>query len=886
MPFVENKAAVAAVIVLGALLLAAAVVTYACMLASFCRTRRLCRTRDSVRALAATRLSGKGGALTSGWTTSGTDVLGAMAAYATQQMKNGGWKAICDGVSISVGGKTTRLTNMDLTGIAMGGSSDPKVKGTSTFDLPPCSADPGVPCGACTCDSPTLWPFSGCDATQGCGAKCGSTCCNTSAAGSVQYAVQLGTVQGIDGLFASATSTSFRVSQDREDSLRSSLVLTVVLTNGTVSIKSIDAKWRVCNALKNLTGIMAIDATATLTGPLTLTVPFQSSSCATTLSFLPSTLDCSSVAVTNLAVSVNGDSLSNYLEKTLVPLCSALSVAGAAICAASIPLLLQGFNGTILKAVQQIATENIPRDALSSLSAVTLPMPCVFCAPAPQALAPHALAPLSGGRDHALAPLSGRYRALAPLSGRYHALAPHALSPSAFPRLASMPHVSESNAPRGASGISLPSALTSLVGTLLVGALNAAFVALWKNKWNNYARFPSLYFSDTMFARVPNPPQLSHLQMQDCVLDLAACTMTLTASAVTVDATSVSLTAASADSVDSASITFGCTIQAGASVNYDPATGGTLNLSIADIRVTNAAGAAQSSPPNPLTDLLNTLLQAQNFVTCLASFATGVLPLPLALSAIPLGKGLPIPKTVCSGAVKFACDESVGCAVAEDGTFPSRSACLQGCKQAFYACTPDATGVAACTEADPSVPGAQNFGACSALCTAAGLAYGDRVALYVANSNVFLGTKAVSGGLTIASFVGPTAAAEVQLRSSYAATGAGPIRDGDPVYLSLVGTASSPLTMATVAFGRVYFATSGSGKGWTSPAFTVTTGNAGAPIATNTPVRFSVANANANPPQTIFLGNQATYSNPDKQIEMNPDPATSQGASWVLLKRA
>ena len=830
-------------IVLGVLVLIAAV---AC---AFVLCRYKCSIRDTTGALT-TRLYGNLGAATSG-----QDVLGALAGYAVQQMKSGGWKDICDSVSISIDTKTTKLSPMDLSGVAFTGSSDPHAATTSTFVLPSCTKDAGVVCGACNCEKPVVWPVSGCDVTihQGCGASCSTggieRCCNMSAAGSVQYAVQLGQLQGIDNLFASATSTSCSLSADH-----TSLVVAIVLASGTVTMVNAQAIYRICTGLGNLVQTLTVDASATISGPVTLTIPFATAACSTTMNFGSSYLDCSKVSVVQADATVNGSSLNDYLEQQIVPLCAVLGVAGVAICATAIPFLVDAYQSQIDAALQTVAIKYIPTNALSSIAPITLPIPCAFCSPSNAVSASSASGASGASGLMALrlpVPLTTQFVPMQRIPSHGHQAKAIALPPML--------------APQQANAIALPSILASAVGQLLSEALNGALHTLWTSKWSGDKSFPDMYFSKTMFASMPDAPQVSAVLVNDCLLDLNTCTMKLTVSSVKLSMQNVSLTAVSMDTVATASVTFACVVQAGVTLNYDPTQGGSLTVSLADIAVTGAAGSAQTTPPNPLTDLVNSLLQANNVATCLASFAIAAIPLPFALSAITLDKNLPIVKTICSGGIKFSCDaDAATCAVADGGTYATKRECMTNCNT-YYACTPDASGATACQQTNPSAAGAMTLDACTALCSGA-VNYGDRVKLYLPDASSFMGMQIVSNNVKPAVYVSDsTQAVQLAMISTASPPATGPIRTGDTVsFVLLDGEVLTP-------FANVYnFFTTSPPK---LAAFVVTAVDGDKSIRAGAPVRF-MSPAKASP---VYLGGKS----PQGGIGFSTNTDTS--TSWVLL---
>ena len=548
----------------------------------------------------------------------GQAVLAAGAAYAAEQLKAGGWKAICDSVAITIASKTTHLSNMDLSGVAMGGSSDSSVKSTNTFVLPSCTADPNIKCGACNCDAPTLWPASLCNVFDtGCGAKCDGRCCNMHAGGSAQYAFQLGVLTGIDKLFGSATSTACAVSADL-----TALVATVTLANSSLSMANVLGKFRLCTPVGNITRLLTINAAVTVSGTVTLNVPFSTTQCSTTLDIPKSILDCSGIVVNTVVLTVNGSSLATYLEDTVVPLCVVLGAAIAALCAAAIPFLLNGFQTSINNALANVALKQIPPTALQSVSAIKLPMPCVFCPPPPSSRAADWVVPLAAGRP---------FTRFAPFHSQQDTITLHSQQVQ--------------------DTITLPPLLAPVLAKLLSVALNSTFTSFWKSKWNNYTKFPYVFFSPTMFVGMTSAVQVDSLVIDaaGCVLDLTACTMQLSISSAVLQIPNVSVKTTTTDVLGVTAVTFACVVQTGVDITYDPNTGGTMAISINKLPVTSAGGTATSSPSNTLSYLVNALLQAPGFAACLASFALAAVTLPMTLSTVNLDKNLPIPNTVCSG---------------------------------------------------------------------------------------------------------------------------------------------------------------------------------------------------------------------------------------------
>ena len=524
-------------------------------------------------------------------------VLIAVGAYALEQMQQGGWKDVCAGVKININGVNTQLANMDMSGVAISGNT----AGTQEhkWDWVTCVPDAGVPCDYCNCLHASVWlPFNGCDSINGCGAKCGNTCCNLSASPSLVYRVKLGTLVGIDTLFntgvASNPVTTF-------DPSKNALTVTITVANGKLTMNNVMLGARVCIP----TGLIEADETASVScavnGPVSLTMPLQNiEACSFKTNFSASTLDVSKAKVSNVTATVNGSSLTNWLEGVVDPICSVLGPAALAVCAAGIAVAVPALQTFMDTQMETQALAQVPVNALGQVQDVPLPIPCVFCPNPPK---------------------------------------PNPSSPLAPP----------------AGTISIGKIVAGLLESALLPVLTQELGTVW-TKGPNWPTFPNVNLTPDGKAHmaIPTPPVISNLHVDpvNSWFDFNTCTVQLAISGVDGEIKGVGLQLMTNEVVDDIKITAAAVAHASSAVEYDPDTGGSLDLAINSIVVTSAnQGSATSATTNVLTNLLNALLQSDGGAVnvCLATFAISQAPaFPISLGKITLPPGIPLlPKISC-----------------------------------------------------------------------------------------------------------------------------------------------------------------------------------------------------------------------------------------------
>lgn len=522
-------------------------------------------------------------------------VLDATAAYALQQMQQGGWKDICDGVNININGVNTHLTNMDMSGVVVSGNY-PDNQTEQKWEWLSCKKDPGVNCEYCNCVGPTMWyPFNpwNCDSLSGCGAHCPDIgCCNLSVVPSIVFRIKLGTLKGIDGLMASASNPVATF-----DAASNSLSITLMITKGQLTMDDVMLGFRLCLA----TGLVEHDGTGSVTcqvdGPVTLTVPIQKiTSCSFTTNFKDSNLDVSQAKVSNVDMTINSTSLSGWLESIIVPLCIPLGLV--AVCAIAIPIVVASMQDFMDTQMENNALTQVPKNALGQVADITIPIPCVFCLNPPQ---PNPITPLSP--------------------------------------------------PAGI--ISIGKTVANLLENAMLPVVNQELKTVWTGKWPG---FPNVNISPDgkAYVALPEAPSITGMTIDgtNSWIDFNTCTVQLAITDVKGEIDKVSLQMITNETVDKISIVASAVAQASATLEYDPAKGGNLTLAINSISVQSAnQGSASSSSSNNLTTLVNSLLQYNNGAAnvCLASFALSqVLSFPLVVDNIAIPSGLPLlPKVSC-----------------------------------------------------------------------------------------------------------------------------------------------------------------------------------------------------------------------------------------------
>jgi hypothetical protein len=534
-------------------------------------------------------------------------VLTALAQYSVDQMRNGGWKDVCDNVKVNILGNDTHLTNMDLSGWFISGNSDGTTSSTD-YNFMTCASD-SSDCAHCVCDNAELFPATwfdhGCDpvkAGNGCGGWCAGTgpgtgCCNLGPFTAL-FRLKLGTLEGVDSLFnyVSAQSASY-------DSGSGSLVVTVTLVSAPVTMANATAGYKVCTPLGAFEDeAKSMNITAVANGQVKLTVPFTTPTpCSMAVDFASAALDFSGVAVSNIAGTVDSQPLTAWLQAAINPICAAAMVSpvvGGLCFAAVQPVftLMQKFMGDKLAG---LLSSEIPANAMSGLGKLAIPVPCIFDASSVAAL-------------HA-----SRRRA------------------------------GEDPPPPGA--LLLPPSIGDAVAQLLLPAINATVAGTWKKSagWPTFPDF-DLNAGGKAFVSIPDAPVVSGLVFDDANswIDLPNKTAQLAVKAVVLTVKGAGLMLATNDVVDAVALNAGFSLQAGVLADYDPAKGGSVSFDILKLTV-DSATYNNVSGGNSLGALLAQVLQAQNGAAplCLARLALQNLTMPIQLAAISLPAGLPLPKT-------------------------------------------------------------------------------------------------------------------------------------------------------------------------------------------------------------------------------------------------